>query len=318
MDENKEFLTSENTEETVKSETNTANVENDVKESSSSAADAEQTEGAFADELAEIEVDTAAPAEYEKAVQQPEKKKHFIQVPIIISLIIVVGVALGFLVFKCFFNTSIVGTWAIDDDTAQSGATDDEASSVKTYYIFDDDGVASIAYGTMKYVGTYSISENEVSMEIQSAYLSTSFEFSVTGNVFTGRTLTFTDSSYDTEYTFHSTKIEAPDLKVDEDFKPNDKLTGEWNYYDGYYDFDYNFKSDGTVSIGQNEMLFVDGVYTCTDDTITIKYYADSEQTMELEYTVNDDALILNGLQYFKVGSASADEARNALSGYSE
>ena len=61
-------------------------------------------------------------------------------------------------------------------------------------------------------------------------------------------------------------------------------------------------------------MLFVDGVYNYTDNTITIKYFSDSEQIMELDYTVDEDALVINGLQYLKVGSASADEVREALS----
>lgn len=302
MEENKDLLTSESTEETI-------NAEDEAQETSTSV---------FADELSELEENMVTPVEFGETAVQTNNKKRFIQLPIIISLIIVVGVVLGFLVFKCFFNTSIVGTWVIEDDTAQSGATEDEASAVKTYYIFEDDGVASIAFGTMKYVGTYSISGNEISMDISSAYLTASFEYTVTGNVFTGRTLTFTDTSYDTDYTFHSTNRETPDLKVDDDFKSNDKLTGEWNYYDGYYDFSYTFNSNGTVSIDQNNMLFVDGVYSCTDNTITIRYYADSEQTMELEYTVDDDALVINGLQYLRVGSASADEARKAISEYAE
>lgn len=302
MDENKEILNSENTEETLNSETEAINDENIAQENSSSV---------FADELAEIEDNAVSPLEY--GVEVKPKKKHFIQLPIIISLIIVVGVALGFLIFKCFFNTSIVGTWAIEDPT-QSEATDDEASLSKTYYIFDDDGVASIAYGTMRYAGTYTVSGNEINMQIQLANLYASFEFSVTGNVFTGRTLTFKDSSYDTEYTFHSTNREIPDMKVDEGFKPDDKLTGEWNYYDGMYDFNYTFNNDGTVNIAQNGMLFVDGVYNYTEDTITIKYFSDSEQIMELDYTVDEDALVINGLQYLKVGSASADEVRESLS----
>lgn len=302
MDENKEFLTSENTEEMVSSEAEAINNEDIAQEISS---------GVFADELSEIEDSAVSPIEYGETVKP--KKKRFIQIPIIISLVIVIGVALGFLIFKCFFNTSIVGTWAIEDPT-QSEATADEASLSKIYYIFDDDGTASMAYGTMRYAGTYTVSGNEINMQIQLANLYASFEFSVTGNVFTGRTLTFKDSSYDMEYTFHSTNREIPDMKVDEDFKPIDKLTGEWNYFDGTYDFNYNFKSDGTVSIDQNGMLFVDGVYNYTEDTITIKYFSDSEQIMELDYTVDEDALVINGLQYLKVGSASADEVREALS----
>lgn len=303
MDENKDFSIDENNEETINNETEVVNSDSVVQDS---------TESVFADELAEIEEDEASNAENAEAIQPTEKKKHFIQIPIIISLVIVVGVALGFLVFKCFFNTSIIGTWAIED-TTQSEATADETSLAKTYYIFDEDGVASIAYGSMRYAGTYTVSGNEINMQIQLANLYASFEFTVTGNVFTGRTLTFKDATYDMEYVFHSTNREVPEMKPDEGFKPDDELTGEWNYYDGTYDFYYNFKSDGTVSIVQNQMLFVDGVYNYTDDTITIKYYSDSEQTMELSYTVDGDSLIINGIQYFKVGSASADEVREAL-----
>ena len=117
MDENKEFQASENTEETLNSEAEAINNEDIVQENSSVV---------FADELAEIEDNAVSPVEYGEAVKP--KKKHFIQIPVIISLVIVVGVALGFLIFKCFFNTSIVGTWAIEDPT-QSEATADEATS---------------------------------------------------------------------------------------------------------------------------------------------------------------------------------------------
>lgn len=302
MDENKEFLTSENTEEIV--EFQTTDVEDTVQEDSASV---------FVDELAEIGEDAVFSEENNEDNLQTKKKNHFIQVPIIISLIIVVGVALGFLVFKCFFNTSIVGAWAIEDIT-ESEATADEASSSKVYYVFEDDGVLSLSYGTVKYVGSYTLSGNEVTMDITSANLYATFEFSVTGNVFTGRTLTLENSTYDAEYTFHSAKVKVPKLKVDDDFKPNDKLTGEWNFYNGIYDYVYDFKSDGTVSINQNEMLFIEGVYNCTDDIITIRFYADSEQRTELKYEVDDDSLIIDGLQYLRVGSASADEAREALS----
>lgn len=301
MDENNEILTSENTEETVITE-------NNIQEAPASA---------FADELSELEENTVTPVEYGEGSPQ-ENKKHFIQLPVIISLIIVVGVVLGFLVFKCFFNTSVVDTWVIENDAAQSGATADEASEVKVYYTFEDDGVASVSYGTMSYVGEYSVSDNVINLNIQSANLVASFEYSVSGNVFTGRTLTFKDSSYDLDYTFHSVKREIPKLKVDDNFKSSDKITGEWNYFDGYYDLSYTFRSDGTVSLSQNNMLYIDGVYNYTDNTITIKYYADSEQTTDIEYTVTDDALIINGLQYLKVGSASADEARKAFSDLSE
>lgn len=309
MEENKEIFENENsmTDTDTFTEENTAETAEDTSEATEPVNDeftAEEVE-AFAEEMAE------QPA--------PKKKQRLLQTSIIISIIIVAVVALGFLVYACFFNTSIVGTWSMQmEDTA----TSDEASQndeAATYYIFEDNGVVSVAFGTVKHVGTYSLSTSTdgtpmVSFEVQSINLSVSFEYEVTGNIFTGRTLTFKDSMYDYDYTFNSTNRVIPELKVADDFKADDAVVGEWNYFDGYYNFTYSINKNGTISINQNDMIYIDGVYTVADGVITVTYYTDQELTTEMAYTVDEDQLVLNGLPYYRVGSASADEARANLS----
>ncbi len=320
MEENKDIFNSELEAENSNTDTDTFTEKNDTEQT---IVENKIDFSVFDDEPEKIEEqfdsnNDTQEIEYD-ADTASEKKNFVIQTPIIISIIIVVLVALGFLVFKCFFDTSIVGTWSIVDE--DSSATADEAGDdIKTYYIFNDDGTLSMTYGSLRYEGTYSITPGEdgtqsVYMEINAAYLASSFEYSVSGNIFTGRTLVLSDS-YDNEFTFKSDKRIIPEIKPDENFTAKEELTGEWNYYDGYYDITYTFNSDGTVSYVENDLLYIDaGIYSFTDDTITITYYTNEETTTELSYSIKDDLMIVNGLPYYRVGTASADEARqNVLS----
>lgn len=252
-------------------------------------------------------------------LSQPEntkdKKKFPLQVPIIIAAAIVVCVALAFLVLKCFFDTSIVGTWTFED-TATSDEASETSQDDRTYYIFDKDGTVSLACGSIQYMGTYSVTTDDegaksVEMYIPTAYLQATFDYSVSGNIFTGRKL---ELSYeDTEsYKFTEVKRVMPELKAADDFKADDALVGDWNYYDGYYDYSYTFNSNGTVHINQNDLLIIDGTYKISDNVVTITFYGGDEYTQDMEYSVDGDELIMQGIQYFKVGSASADEARTA------
>ncbi len=304
MDENKEF-TAESENITSESEIATDEQTEEILDNSAKTA--------FEEELSELngEDETAVT---EKTVP---KKKFPVQVPIIIAAVIVACVALAFLVLKCFFNTSIIGTWTIENDTA----TSDEAGedTVLTYYIFDKDGTVSLSYGTMSYMGTYSVSTDDdgnksVEMYIPYAYLQATFDYNVSGNLFTGRKLVFsyddTQNGETQTYKFKEAKRIMPELKAADDFKADDALVGEWNYYDGYYDYSYTFNSNGTVNINQNDMIVIEGTYKLSDDKITVTYYADDEYTQDLEYSVDGDTLVIQGMQYFKVGSASADEAR--------
>ncbi len=310
MDENKEFLTSENEEETkVNSDTDTDNNENHEELTNEYTSE-------FSEEIAETEADVqdVTPVEYnaETATVQT-KKKSIIQIPIIISAVILVLVALGFLVFKCFFNTSIIGTWTVSDTATPDEASTEEEETSKSYYIFENDGTAKIAIGTFRMEGTYTITTNDegtrsVEINIPSALQGT-FEFEVSGNELQGRKLVLTNPDYGQSIDFESTKMIVPEMKVEEDFEPSEKLTGDWSYDDGYYMMNYELREDGTASVNQSDVIFADGVYTYTEDMITIKYYTDSEVTMELEYQLDGETLIVNGIPFTRVTDASADEA---------
>lgn len=313
MDEKKDFLASENdAETTINSDpdtTKTSTFEDDLAEALAEIEDTNEYSGSFDEELAETLDSTV---DYDNIpTSTPVKKKSFIQAPVIVSAIILVLVALGFLVFRCFFNTSIVGVWTTSE---ASTATADEASeeSVKTYLAFENDGTVYLAIGTMKMQGTYSVLTNEegtrvVDCSIPNA-LEGEYEFTVSGNEFSGRKLTLTNSTYGQSWEYESTNRVIPEVKVEEGFKPSEKLTGNWIYDDGYYMFSYDFKEDGTVTVNQSDILFVDGVYNYTDDVITIKYYTDSERTMEVQYQFNDDVLYMDGIPYTLEGSESTSD----------
>lgn len=309
MDENKDFLTSETeAEEKINSDTDTTT--NDSNQESFS--------GAFSDEIAEtqgnLETESAAVDYNANASVAVKKKKSFIQLPVIISLAILILVALGFLVFKVFFNTSVVGTWTVKTTASADEATTATADeAAKNYYTFEDDGTASIHLGTMRMMGTYSLNTSDegtktIDISIPSA-LEGTFEYTVTGNELAGRTLTLKDTYYGQSIDLESSKLVIPDMKPDADFKPNDKLTGKWVYDDGYYKMSYELNDDGTATVNQSDILFADGVYNYTDNTITIKYYTNQESVMELNYELKDNSIIINGIQFKKDTGSSSDES---------
>lgn len=309
MDENKDFLTSETeAEDKINSDTDTTT--NDSNQESFS--------GAFSDEIAEtqgnLETEAAAVDYNANASVAVKKKKSFMQLPVIISLAILILVALGFLVFKVFFNTSVVGTWTVKTTASADEATTATADeAAKNYYTFEDDGTASIHLGTMRMMGTYSLNTSDegtktIDISIPSA-LEGTFEYTVTGNELAGRTLTLKDTYYGQSIDLESSKLVIPDMKPDADFKPNDKLTGKWIYDDGYYKMSYELNEDGTATVNQSDVLFADGVYNYTDNTITIKYYTNQESVMELNYELKDNSIIINGIQFNKDTGSSSDES---------
>lgn len=305
MDENKELLTQEFESENNNSDADTVTEQQNTEEIVNDS-----------DAFADITNEEVTPFEY-NSYDAPTKKKHLVQVPIIISLVIVAVVALGFLVFKCFFDTSIVGTWVQDNSEASA----DEASETsddglgKPYYVFNNDFTATVYVGTIKYAGEYTVETGEdgtrtVTLNIPAANLQASFAYEVSGNIFTGRKLVFTNTYYDSSIELNSANCVIPDLDVDESFEPSDKITGKWIYSDGYSEFSYEFRNDGTITLNQLDQLIVDGVYTYTDDIITMKYYASDEATMEIAYSVDGDTMYINGYPYVREGSASADQLK--------
>lgn len=314
MDENKDFFDSEP--KTENNEIDSTFTSNDENVSDNSV----DFEGVFSEELAETGIQQVQPDNYRTDVGAAAvKKKRFLQTPIIISLVCVIVVLLAFLVFKCFFNTSVVGTWVIENSsTADEATTSSSEIDSNYYYTFDEDGTASVTFGTIKYVGNYAVnSENDTkTMILNIVNSSQEFEYSISGNIFTGRILTLKNSTYNTEFSLKSASLKPFDLKVDEKFKPNEKIIGRWKDSESYnggnsLNYTYEFNADGTVLINQNDQLIVNGVYTYTDNTISVKYYADQEYTMDLIYEFKNDIMVINGFIGFERDTgSSSDEIR--------
>ena len=299
--------------------------------------DAEQIEDTSVEEVTEENVEADATCNSEESVLNSDfeefnsaleliqendiilskKKKTLLQVPIIISLVLVLGLVAGLFVMKGFFNTSVVGTWIINDQSTPDEATKttEEVDPNINYYTFKDDGTALISLGTMRMVGTYEIidgkdgSDDTINIDIPNA-LQNSFTFKVNGNIFTGRTLVLESEYYNKGLEFKSAKLITPEIKPDPKFKPNDKLIGTWTYNDGYNKLSYEFNKDGTALFNQYDILYADATYTYTDEKIVLTYYISAVETgdMEIKYVAEDDKLIINGYAYNKENPASADQ----------
>lgn len=298
MDENKEIL---NEETTV--ETDTESTQSEVEES-----------GVFSEVEADLEL--TEPVDYAVEYEAPVavKKKRLIQVPIIISIVIVLAVAASFFVYKSFFNTSIVGSWVVKDTSTADEASLGDDNTPKSYYTFKEDGTASITIGSMSMVGTYSLVENtEDGTRSLQAYIPSvmqgEFQFEISGNAFTGRTLVLTDTYYGQSHEFASEKLIIPELEPADDFKADEKLVGTWTYDDGMNKLSYEFRKDGTASINQMDTLFAEGVYSLKENQIIIKYMAYEESEMIINYVYDNNALIIDGYRFEKEGTSTSDEA---------
>lgn len=301
LDENKEFLASENEAENTNTDTTAETTENTT----------EVTEPLGTDETTSF-AETELANEDSQPVVQP-KKKGILQLPIIIAIVIVAVAALTLLVIKGFFDTSIVGTWVESVDVTGSASSADEASKIDVYYTFNSDNTLDYRIGSMVWNGTYEVSTEDSGNQTLAMTLNgneTSCNYAVSGNMFTGRNLELSTSTSDTKVDLKSGSIVKPDLTVDKDFKADSKVTGSWTYDTGYAKMTYKFNDDGTVEINQSDSLNVDGTYKLENGTIIIKYYYTDEIEMDVAYSVEDDGLKLNDILYTKDdGSAKATTA---------
>lgn len=271
-------------------------------------------ETSFEDELNEIGVSDDDSLDYEQ--EQPSaKKKHFIQVPIIISLVIVAVAALGLFIFKGFFNTSVVGTWMYTEvSSADEASASSEDISIDRYYIFEDDGTLSMVIGTITQKCDYKITYDEentmfVNMIFDAATTYT-YECNISGNMFTGRKLSLVNSEYNQQLDLESAKYKTPEIEHDKDFAPKEELLGKWVYDDGFYTFSFEFNEDGSAQYSEYGTTIADGYYTYTDTEFTFIYYSYKREEMERSYEIVDGSLIVDGImQFTKQSEASADES---------
>ena len=128
----------------------------------------------------------------------PAKKKT-IQTPIIIAGVIVLAFIAAFFVFTSFFNSSIVGTWVLVEDS--NGATYDEAGDGITYYTLDKDGNITVSVGTITQKSTYTTTSENGTDYVNSTNVF-SGSYTISGNIFTGRTFKLTVDGVEKPYIF--------------------------------------------------------------------------------------------------------------------
>lgn len=308
MDEKKDILTPEfESEENVVSDTDTAIDENTT-------IDELENNGSFSDEL--LETGALEELESDQLEVQPVKtKKRLLQIPIIISLAIVLVAAVGLFVFKAFFNTSIVGTWVYTEQTASAdeAVEGENTSALERYYIFNKDGTMEMVIGTIRQKCTYEISYNEEGVMSLFMYLeganTFTYECEISGNMFSGRKLVLKDSYYQQTMELKSGKYKEPEIEHDKDFVANEELLGKWVYDDGYYTFTFEFNEDGSAKYTEYGIVTATGYYTYTDNTFTFNYYANEPAQMERGYEIVNGDLIVDGvMQFVKETDSTPDE----------
>lgn len=309
MDDNKDILTSEN-----EAEENTAS-DKDTYTEETTALDDDLLNRSLVQDL-DLQDENAT-----QGVQTAVKKKPLVQVPVIISAVVVVIAALVLFVIFAFFDKSIEGTWLyVQENTQVSESTEDEASVVEIpyYYSFEKDGTASVTIGSIKYVGTYSIeTDEETDEQSLTVYVPNMMQgtlgFNVSGNIFSGRTLTIfdnsdTESAAENQIVLKAAKYTEPKLEREGEFTPSDDLTGKWVYDDGLYNISFDLREDGTATYSENNSVEISGIYSYDDTTVTITYYTIEEALMNFSYELSDDTILINGIPFTNVDNATADE----------
>ncbi len=209
--------------------------------------------------------------------EAPKKKKRLLQTPIIIAFALVCAVAIGFLVFKLFFNNDVAGTWVYkypqptQEEMMGLESTIDEADRDYVDYYFDFQStpaemqsgssiegakVAKVTIGTLTYEGYYLTSATEEGSTLTVTVpnvMSGAFDYELSGNIFTGRELKlispYADASQgnDGQFIFKSATYSVPKLEREGEFKPDEKIYGKWIYDDGTNILTYDFKEDGSA-----------------------------------------------------------------------
>ena len=246
----------------------------------------------------------------------PRKRKITKNVRFPIMLAIFLTAFLTGIVWKLFFNQSLIGSWYYIEDGEYTetfdlpkdidSTTDAPDKVVHNYsqrvcYEFTDRGECIITLGTMSVKGSYNLysTDNSNMFTAVVSYQGTSllygsYHFKITGNTFSEKQLTLSTPKSDEEIVLKEGRGESP-LKKFDNYKGDEKLVGTW--YDKSSDTEYQFTSDGYFNRRSGDGLSIEHTYTIYDeDIILARYYSDTEQSFSYKYSFDDDNnLVLNG-----------------------
>lgn len=298
----------------------------------------EETEVKVSEAIADSEVEkkTAAAARWieedqpeEPAKSLKKKKGPFIQIPVIISLCLVVVSLLAFFAYKIFWIAEPEGvTWVWSSDT----------DNVNWYFEFKDDNVFKAHIGSFEVTSNYvkdksddSVSKMTVSADVpfirsQSLgciFFGAEMQYKVTGSRIGGNqemTITYTDDPEQQEFVLKQTNEKEPPLELPDEFTEDKDLTGEWiNIYsteDAKQTMTFN--DDGSMVL--NEVYtFQNGnlteirrncTYTVSDSEINITWKAEDTVVHNAEYVIKDGILSLDGASYYRADSAATSDQK--------
>ena len=265
--------------------------------------DTEETlNDAVTDNAEEAVVNEETPVEVVKA-----KKKFPLHAPIIIAACILLAAVIAFFAISIFTPT-VEGTWLYESEDGYS-----------FYYTFDEKGDEKscvMNIGTIYFPGTYDVTVGEesstVTVSTSAGYVNGSYTYTVTGNrLFGNRVLTLTGED-GSQLTFSQTKKtkDSDFIKPAEDFKPVDKIVGEWEFvYEEYgVSNKLSINEDGTLIYNQFDMQEIHCTYTADDKAINLSFFETELITQEEEYYFDGDQLIFLGVNWTKVGESTADQ----------
>jgi hypothetical protein len=189
---------------------------------------------------------------------------------------------------------NIYGSWKNAGDKESDG-------TAIPYYTFDKDGSATIHNGSTVYNGTFTdLSEDKshiVNIRIDS-YITGTYEFDVKGNKTDGYTLTLTAVNSGTTLKLKSATAKSYTLDTITNAKIDKSLVGKWLSKDKKSS--YTFSSSGRVN-RVSDNLELKGVWTIYNkNKVTIKYMQSNVETIELNYYVVKNQLVINDGVYYK------------------
>lgn len=240
----------------------------------------------------------------EESIVPKQKKKPALQIPIIIAICIVVGALLGFGLYYGFFAHTVNGTWAYT------------ASDENTYYYtFKDENIVSMSMGTIDFNGEYSVTSADDSAQtlmIGQYYgeLSGEYTMTISGSRLFGNQVMTLKNTDGTEFTLKQASMPKNPLTVSPDFKPDEKLVGDWEYVFEDYGISYKFSftADGKMQINQYDAFIYNCVYTTDGSTIKCTFFDTEERTEEMEYSFDGDSLVIMGIKCERVGASTPSQ----------
>lgn len=278
--------------------------------------------------IKEKETETSLAADESKAEETAPKKRPLLQVPVLISLGLVILSLLAFFAYKIFWIAEPEGvTWVWSSET----------DNVKWYYEFEKDDVFKAYVGSFEITANYSkdksddaVSKLTISADVPYAqslgciFFGNEIDYKITGSRLAGSqemTITYPDDPEGQEFVLTQTKERGEELELPEDFKEDEALTGEWiNIYstdDAKQTIVFN--DDGSMSLSE-AYRFSNGnfseirrncTYTVSDNELNITWIAGETVVHHSDYVIKDGVLYMDGAAYYRADSekATPDEA---------